>query len=71
MSDLFSHTFHIQGREYLGWHRSLLDLQSLPDTVRYRAAAAAIKRHNWDTGKTRAVIPYPRIGKRGEGEEEY
>ena len=51
----------------------------MQDSVRYRAAAgAAAKRHNWNTvntravrrgGNTRAVIPYPRIGKRGGGEE--
>ena len=30
-------------------------------------ATVAAKRHSWDTAQgSRAVIPYPRIGKRGE-----
>ena len=34
----------------------------------YRLATVAAKRHSWDTAQgSRAVIPYPRIGKRGEG----
>jgi hypothetical protein len=52
---------HFNFQEHL--LRELPDLYSyglLPDRMRYRPA----KRHSWGT-KSRAVIPYPRIGKRG------
>ena len=61
---ILSYSF-IQGRLHL-------DLQGLSlgdgSRSRFRDVAAA-KRQAWDTAQSRAVIPYPRIGKRGEEEE--
>ena len=48
-----------------------MELHGLPlgygSRSRFRTVAAA-KRQAWDTAQSRAVIPYPRIGKRGEEE---
>ena len=62
MLSLLYHTPLFQGRLNLDLHgfSMAVGLRS-----RYRRAA---KRQAWDTAQSRAVIPYPRIGKRGDEE---